>query len=47
MRYSDGGGLTMEGRSRCEQVRLQRAVVVTTEIGNQVDVGTIGGRVWA
>ena len=25
MRYADGGGLTMEGRSRREQVRLQAA----------------------
>jgi transposase len=37
MRYSDGGGLTMEGRSRREQVRLQAAEM----FGHDVDAGQV------
>jgi transposase len=33
MRYADGGGLTMEGRSRREQVRLQAAGMFAHDAG--------------
>jgi transposase len=32
MRYADGGGLTMEGRSRREQVRLQAAEMFEQDV---------------
>jgi len=45
MRYADGGGLTMEGRSRREQVRLQAAEMFATgadarQVGSSLRVST-------
>jgi hypothetical protein len=36
MRYADGGGLTMQGRSRREQVRLQAAEMFEHDVDAKV-----------
>ena len=41
MRYSDGGGLTAEGRSRREKVRLQAAQVFERDMGAAEIAGSL------